>query len=282
MRAGTHDKPFRLCDKMTPMGLSVLVNACLVLLMARAFTAPDGPARRYLAVELQIPAQAAVHSVIKPQIKQVVPPAPQPVQHPHPQKPAALKPISQPKPSFAVLPSKQEMRTVPSLALPQTQAGPSGGSGPGASSTGIAGAPGAGPGVYLGPGGETGSSPAGNANGDGHGSQPAPAHESRPATPEPPKPAPKGESRNARIASQSKPAYPSAAREDSVEGTVVLEVSIGADGKVTSAKVNKSSGDRRLDRAAAEAVQRWSYEPRLKDGVPAASSVRVRVQFKLE
>jgi TonB family protein len=280
---------------MTPMGLSVLVNACLVLVMARAFTAPDGPARRYLAVELQIPAQAAVHHITRPQIKQIVLPAPQPVQQSHPQKTATSKPIAQPRPSFAALPSKQEKRTAPthsmtSLALPQTHAEPSGGSGPGAASTGIGGTPGAGPGVYSGPNGggsgagghSSGPSQVGNANSDGHGSQPAPVHGTRPVAPEPPKPAPRGESRDARITRQSKPAYPSAAREDGVEGTVVLEVSVGADGKVTSARVDKSSGDRRLDRAAAEAVQRWSYEPSLKDGTPIVSSMRVRVQFKLE
>ncbi len=281
------------------MGLSIVVNACLLALMAHAFTAPDGPARRYLAVELQVPTQVAVHHVTKPQIKQIVLPAspPKPIAQPVPQRPITAKPLAQPEPVSKTLGSKQEMRTspvrmMPSLALPQTHTGSSAGSGPGIGASADPGARGGtsstGPGVYVGSGSGTGgehgsgSSPSVPANGNGHGSQPAPTHEVRPAAPEPPKPAPRGESRGARISRQSKPAYPSSAREDGVEGTVILEVSIGADGRATSARVDRSSGDRRLDRAAADAVQQWSYEPSLKDGVPVSSSMRVRVEFRLE
>jgi len=63
---------------------------------------------------------------------------------------------------------------------------------------------------------------------------------------------------------------------------VVLLASIDAGGKVSKLKVERSAGDRRLDRAAERAVNQWTYKPSLKDGVPVASSVRVRVQFRLE
>lgn len=282
---------------MTPTGLSVLVNACLFLLMARAFTASSAPAQKYMAVELQAPAQAIVHRITKPQIKQVVLPIPpQPVRQ---SRPAPTKP------SQAVLTSKQEMRpiprpaqdtraTAPTLRLPQPNAGGSHGGGqrawglPGNGEVG--GSTSAGPGAYVGPGEDAGGggngtgsvASSGHGNGEARVSPPAQVHENHPPAPEPPKPAPKIESRSAQLSRQVKPTYPSDAREEGVEGAVVLNIEISADGKVTSAKVANGSGDRRLDHAAVEAVRKWVYSPGLEDGVPVASSMRVRVEFRLQ
>lgn len=301
MYANPEHKQSGLRDKMTHAGLSVVVNACLFVILIRAFSASGIPAQKYMSVELQLPAQAVVHSVVKPQIKQIVLPGPaQPV----PQtQPKPIRQSVQPNPSLAVLPSKQEMHPLPvrtreaqtrtpALSFTQPDPGPSRGSGgplaPGGSG-GVAGSGiGTGPGAYVNPGngGGTGGSGTGTASsghgaGDGHAVQPAQVHENRPPAPAPPKPAPKGESRDALLSHQMKPAYPQDAREEGAEGTVMLDITVSEDGRVTSARVDKGSGDRRLDRAAVEAVQKWTYEPCLKDGVPVASSMRVRVEFHL-
>ena len=81
---------------------------------------------------------------------------------------------------------------------------------------------------------------------------------------------------------QPRPAYPADARDDGVEGTVVLVATVDTDGKVAEARVEKGSGDKRLDRAAEKGIRQWTYSPALRDGVPVKSSVRVRVEFRLE
>jgi len=273
---------FRLRDGMTPVALSVVVNASLFALLARSFCASSLPEARYIAVELAPSVRVTAHAPPKSKLNIVVP-----VPLPRADKPAAPR-----KPLFSVLPAKQELMT-PTPGMRETptairDAGPSAGygnpsGGDAGSAGGSGGASSGGPGAYTGPGDGGGTSggsgtPSGIPSGDKH----VPAPRVNPSVSEGPKPAPKGESRAARLVGQVRPTYPSDARDDGVEGTTVLSVSLDTSGKVTSAKVVTSSGDRRLDRAAVEAVEKWSYSPCLKDGVPAASTVRVRVEFRLE
>ena len=60
---------------------------------------------------------------------------------------------------------------------------------------------------------------------------------------------------------QVRPSYPSTARRLGVEGTTLLRVYVAADGRVTDVQVDQSAGHPDLDRAAAEAVRRWKFEP---------------------
>jgi len=271
------------------VGLSVVVNAFLFVLLARTFTASTAPKERYIAVELErtVHVTAITREQPKPIAEIRMPPKP----------PTPVKRI------VAVLPARQEMGTPPKHRERAAPAEPNPGAMPGSAgrqsasdglpSAGDAGsscgASSAGPGAYAGPGdggGASGQGTGGSSGGHGSGNADDPRatgrRENPPVVAETPKPAPKGETRNARILSQPTPAYPSDARDDGVEGTVVLTVSIDAQGHVTSAKVARSSGDRRLDRAAAEAVGKWTYAPSLKDGLPTESSIRVRVEFRLE
>ncbi len=57
------------------------------------------------------------------------------------------------------------------------------------------------------------------------------------------------------------PVYPPASRRRGEEGTVLLELWVGADGSVSEVSIKRSSGFVRLDRAAREAVRRWRYIP---------------------
>lgn len=121
---------------------------------------------------------------------------------------------------------------------------------------------------------------------------PTPAHpvEARPSpqsSVEDPKPAVvpaviHGENRAAKAIATPQPPYPSDARTDGVEGEVILSVSLDARASITAVDVVKTSGDRRLDRAAQRGVRNWQFEPALDDGNPAASTVRVKIRFLLD
>lgn len=74
-----------------------------------------------------------------------------------------------------------------------------------------------------------------------------------------------------------KPVYPALAQSARVSGTVVIEATIGADGKVTDAKVVRSIP--LLDQAALDAVRQWEYLPTMLNGVPVPVVVTVTINF---
>jgi protein TonB len=75
------------------------------------------------------------------------------------------------------------------------------------------------------------------------------------------------------------PAYPALARDARVEGTVMLEATIGVDGRVEDARVLRSIA--LLDAAALDAVRRWEYTPTLLNGTPIAVVMTVTITFRL-
>jgi protein TonB len=76
------------------------------------------------------------------------------------------------------------------------------------------------------------------------------------------------------------PEYPEIARANKVEGIVILETIIGADGTVAEARVLRSNP--LLDQAALAAVRRWEYSPTLLNGRPTAVLMIVTVRFTLK
>jgi protein TonB len=76
--------------------------------------------------------------------------------------------------------------------------------------------------------------------------------------------------------------YPAAEHKAGIEGTVVLEITVGADGSVRDAQVIQSSGNGELDRVAAVCAKaKWRYKPAMKDGVPVEAHIQARVVWKL-
>jgi TonB family protein len=73
------------------------------------------------------------------------------------------------------------------------------------------------------------------------------------------------------------PVYPAIAQSARVAGLVTIEATIGADGKVSDAKVVRSVP--LLDQAALDAVRQWEYAPTLLNGVPVPVVVTVSVNF---
>jgi protein TonB len=81
---------------------------------------------------------------------------------------------------------------------------------------------------------------------------------------------------------QVRPSYPSSARRLGVEGTTLLRVYVAADGRVSDVEVDQSAGHPDLDRAAAEAVRRWKFEPGRRGSEPVGMWVRLPVHFVLK
>ena len=76
------------------------------------------------------------------------------------------------------------------------------------------------------------------------------------------------------------PEYPAIARAVRAQGVVILEAIIGADGKVTAARVLRSNP--LLDHTALAAVKEWEYTPTLLNGRPTPVIMTVTVQFTLK
>ena len=61
---------------------------------------------------------------------------------------------------------------------------------------------------------------------------------------------------------------------------VIIEATIGGNGKVIDAKVLRSVP--MLDEAALEAVRQWEFTPTLLNGAPVPVVMTVTVNFKLQ
>ncbi len=77
------------------------------------------------------------------------------------------------------------------------------------------------------------------------------------------------------------PAYPSASRRLREQGRVLLLVDVAADGLPRQVNLATSSGSRRLDEAALDAVRRWRFVPARKGTNPVAAQVLVPIIFGL-
>jgi TonB family protein len=77
------------------------------------------------------------------------------------------------------------------------------------------------------------------------------------------------------------PPYAEEARKAGRTGMIVLLVGIDVHGKVSSASVEEPLGFG-LDKAAVKTVRTWRFKPAMRDGVPVATQIRVKVVFQAE
>ncbi len=75
------------------------------------------------------------------------------------------------------------------------------------------------------------------------------------------------------------PVYPPIAHSARIQGTVVLDATIGTDGIVRNVRVLRSVP--LLDQAAIDAVKQWRYAPTLLNDQPVAVVMTVQVRFIL-
>lgn len=78
------------------------------------------------------------------------------------------------------------------------------------------------------------------------------------------------------------PAYPAQAARNGETGTVLLALLIGADGKVSDARVTKSSGSAVLDKAARSALSLCKFLPATVDGVATSGWSAISYVWKLD
>jgi periplasmic protein TonB len=120
-------------------------------------------------------------------------------------------------------------------------------------------------------------------SGDALPTQSGPPAPARPATPAVAALPPDGITQTAapRGGYQVRPSYPTSARRAGIQGTTLLGVFVGADGRVGEVVVRESAGHSDLDAAAAEAVKRWRFEPARRGSEPVAMWVLLPVEFRL-
>src|SRR5690606_18578422 len=107
----------------------------------------------------------------------------------------------------------------------------------------------------------------------------------RPTPPPPPEPKPvvrEAPEIDPRFRRRFQPNYPPTSKRLGEEGSVVLQVLVGTDGRVQDAKVQESSGHSRLDEAALNHAKRaWRFTPGTEDGKPVTVWHSIRVTFKI-
>ena len=145
---------------------------------------------------------------------------------------------------------------------PQTAAGTAGEKNNGAGS-------GSGSGSGNGNGSGTGDG-SGSGSGSGHGGGSGGTANPDALTPElPPK-----------ITYRAQPEYPASLRKKNATGTVGISFVVGADGSVTSASVDSSSGYPEMDAAALAAVYEYTFSPALNSsGRPVACGSHTNIHF---
>lgn len=76
------------------------------------------------------------------------------------------------------------------------------------------------------------------------------------------------------------PAYTEDAREEGIEGTIVLEALVDENGKVFAADVVESVNPD-LDSLTLAAVRNWTFKPATEDGKAIMKVVRIPIHFNL-
>jgi len=76
------------------------------------------------------------------------------------------------------------------------------------------------------------------------------------------------------------PKYPKSARHVGHQGTSILNLIVGADGRPHDITVVRAL-DEELDACAIAAVQKWRYRPALRDGEPVEVQIHARIRFRL-
>ncbi|MBU8921589.1 MAG: energy transducer TonB [Bacteroidales bacterium] len=105
----------------------------------------------------------------------------------------------------------------------------------------------------------------------------------------PPPPAPPSESAQAFYAFDEPPIlvkhvapkYPSLAQSAGIEGTVLIRVLIGVDGKVEQASIINSDVTPAMEKSALAAAKKFIFRPARQRTVPVRASMAIPIRFKL-
>lgn len=78
------------------------------------------------------------------------------------------------------------------------------------------------------------------------------------------------------------PDYPARAAREGISGTTLLSLLVGADGRVSASRIERSSGSRDLDRAAVNALSLCAFKPATSNGVPEAGWAQLAYVWTLD
>ena len=185
----------------------------------------------------------------------------EPVPEPEPPKPKLLENESLPPVFAPLVPSRADSRDVRGLlAANAVKAAPE--PEPTSQGPGVGGGGGRGGGAGIGPGSGSGVGP-GTGGGTGGGPY-------RPGSGIAPP----------RLLREVKPRYTEEARRQSIEGDVLLEIVVLADGRIGSIRVVRSLGHG-LDDRAVDAVRQWRFAAAERYGTPVDVLVEIAVEFRL-
>lgn len=84
-----------------------------------------------------------------------------------------------------------------------------------------------------------------------------------------------------RLPRNREPTYPEELRRQQVGGTVLLRVTISADGAAEDVTLAKTSGYRALDESALEAVRTWRFEPARRNKIAVRYTVKLPITFSV-
>jgi protein TonB len=222
---------------------------------------PAPPARAELKGRSKLASPVAVTKVARrePAKRVETPPPPPPVPRPEPTPPPPPPPPAPPAPAPPVV---APVVSAPADAndragLPVQAPAPTDSSGPG-----VGGGTGTGTGTGAGPG-----NGAGIGDGSIAGTGGGPYRPGSGITPP-------------SLVREVKPVYTEEGRRRSVEGDVVMEVVVRADGGIGTVRVLQGLGSG-LDQRAIDAVRQWRFSPARRYGTPVDVLVEIAVEFRL-
>lgn len=94
---------------------------------------------------------------------------------------------------------------------------------------------------------------------------------------------PPGKTVPPRLKHEVKAEYTQAAKDAGIQGTVVLDAEVLADGTIGDVKVKQSLDAKYgLDDQAVKAIKQWTFEPGTKDGKPVPVRVDIEITFTLK
>ena len=76
------------------------------------------------------------------------------------------------------------------------------------------------------------------------------------------------------------PQYSDHARKKRIQGTVLAQITVSAEGVVSDARISRSL-EPSLDKQTLETVRKWRFQPATLDGKPVAATISVETTFRL-
>jgi TonB family protein len=126
---------------------------------------------------------------------------------------------------------------------------------------------------------QSGSTPPRNSNSDPQAPQPPPqvSDSRQKSSTDQASPANAGDSTKLEAIKTSKAIYPYEAREQKLQGEVIVKILVSETGDVETAEA--VSGDPIFGKAAMDAVRKWKFKPFIKDGKPVKVSTKLPFDF---